>query len=103
MALSVLLTRPELVAGAMALHSRMLPEIATQMAPAAAFEGKHLWVSQGLQDTVIPIAHGEFIRQQVSVLPLSLTYREFEGAHELRMAELSAFSGWLEQRAAVAA
>ncbi|QIL79370.1 phospholipase [Diaphorobacter sp. HDW4A] len=103
MALSVLLTRPELVAGAMALHSRMLPEIAAQVAPAAAFEGKHLWVSQGLQDNVIPIAHGEFIREQVSALPLSLTYREFEGAHELRMAELSAFAGWLEQRTAVAA
>lgn len=102
MSLSVLLTRPELVAGAMALHSRMLPEVAEQIAPAAAFEGKHLWVSQGLQDGVIPIAHGEFIRQQVSHLPLALTYREFDGAHELRLPELSAMSGWLERLGAEA-
>ncbi|QIL69066.1 phospholipase [Diaphorobacter sp. HDW4B] len=103
MALSLLLTRPELVAGAVALHSRMLPEIVPHIASAEAFEGKRLWVSQGLQDNVIPIANGEFIRKQVAALPLQLTYREFEGAHEIRMEELSAFAGWLEQLGSVAA
>ena len=103
MALSVLLTRPELVEGAVALHSRMLPEIVPHIAAAESFVGKHLWVSQGLQDNVIPVANGEFIRKQVASLPLQLTYREFDGAHEIRMEELAAFAGWLEQLGAVEA
>ena len=103
MALSVLLTRPELVEGAVALHSRMLPEIVPHIAAAESFVGKHLWVSQGLQDNVIPVANGEFIRKQVASLPLQLTYREFDGAHEIRMEELAAFAGWLEQLGAIEA
>lgn len=97
MSLSVLLTRPDLVAGAMALHSRMLPEIVPQRAAQAAFKGRQLWVSQGLLDNVIPIANGEFIRSQVKELPLHLTYREFASAHEIRPDELQALVEWLEQ------
>lgn len=97
MALSVLLTRPETVAGAMALHSRLLPEILPHIAPAQAFTGKQLWVSQGLQDGVIPPPNGHFIRQQVQDLPLALSYHEFEGAHEIRQAELQALIEWLER------
>ena len=102
MALSLLLTRPEMIEGAVALHSRLLPEIIAHLAPAAAFEGKSLWVSQGLQDHVIPVAQGEYIRQQVAGLPLELTYREFDSAHELRADELEAFTQWLEQLSAAA-
>ena len=97
MSLSVLLTKPELVAGAMALHSRLLPEVLSQIAPASAFAGKQLWVSQGLQDNVIPVANGHFIVKQVEPLGLNLTYREFEGAHEIRPQELTALVAWLQQ------
>ena len=103
MSLSVLLTKPELVAGAMALHSRLLPEVLSQIAPASAFAGKQLWVSQGLQDNVIPVAYGHFIVKQVEPLGLNLTYREFEGAHEIRPQELTALVAWLQQLKPVSA
>ena len=103
MSLSVLLTKPELVAGAMALHSRLLPEVLSQIAPASAFAGKQLWVSQGLQDNVIPVANGHFIVKQVEPLGLNLTYREFEGAHEIRPQELTALVAWLQQLKPVSA
>ena len=103
MSLSVLLTKPELVAGAMALHSRLLPEVLSQVAPASAFAGKQLWVSQGLQDNVIPVANGHFIVKQVEPLGLNLTYREFEGAHEIRPQELTALVAWLQQLKPVSA
>ena len=103
MSLSVLLTKPELVAGAMALHSRLLPEVLSQIAPASAFAGKQLWVSQGLQDNVIPVANGHFIVKQVEPLGLNLTYREYEGAHEIRPQELTALVAWLQQLKPVSA
>ena len=103
MSLSVLLTKPDLVAGAMALHSRLLPEVLSQIAPASAFAGKQLWVSQGLQDNVIPVANGHFIVKQVEPLGLNLTYREFEGAHEIRPQELTALVAWLQQLKPVSA
>ena len=103
MSLSVLLTKPELVAGAMALHSRLLPEVLSQIAPASAFAGKQLWVSQGLQDNVIPVANGHFIVKQVEPLGLNLTYREFEGAHEIRPQELTTLVAWLQQLKPVSA
>ncbi|MDR2336268.1 MAG: phospholipase [Burkholderiaceae bacterium] len=100
MSLSVLLTRPETVAGAVALHSRLLPEIVPHIQPAAAFVGKLLWVSQGLQDNVIPPVAGAVIRDAIKELPLRLSYTEFEGAHEIRAEELGALIAWLERTAA---
>lgn len=103
MALSVLLTRPETVAGAVALHSRLLPEILPQLAEPQAFAGKQLWVSQGLQDAVIPPSNGHVIRKLAQELPLKLHYREYPGAHEIRAEELSELVVWLEQVGTVAA
>ena len=70
---------------------RVLPLAAS----AASLQGKHLWVSHGLQDTVIPLASARQIRDHASTLPLALTYQEFPGAHEIRPAELAAALRWL--------
>ena len=60
-------------------------------------------MSQGLQDNVIPVANGHFIVKQVEPLGLNLTYREFEGAHEIRPQELTALVAWLQQLKPVSA
>jgi phospholipase/carboxylesterase len=65
-------------------------------APPAALQGKHLWVSHGLQDGVIPLASAQAIRAHAATLPVALTYREFPGAHEIRPAELQAAMQWLD-------
>ena len=97
MALSLLLTRPALLHAALVWHSRLLPQIVPHIAPAEAFKGKHLWVSHGTHDNVIPLANAHAIRRQAQALPLHLAYEEFAGAHEIRAAELAHTVEWLEE------
>ena len=96
MALSLLRTRPDLLQAALVMHSRLLPEVDALAAPAEALQGKQLWVSHGLQDTVIPLASAQAIRAHAATLPVALTYTEFPGAHEIRPAELQAAMLWLQ-------
>lgn len=96
MALSLLLSRPELMRAGVVWHSRLLAQIVPHIAPADAFHGKHLWLSHGTQDNVIPLAAAQSIRRQVQTLPLRLSYEEFNSAHEIRPAELAHTVTWLQ-------
>ena len=96
MALSLLLSRPELMRAAVVWHSRLLPQIVPHIAAPDAFHGKHLWVSHGTHDNVIPLAAAQSIRRQVQALPLHLAYEEFASAHEIRPAELAHTVAWLQ-------
>ncbi|MDP3798725.1 MAG: alpha/beta fold hydrolase [Polaromonas sp.] len=100
MSLSLLLTQPELVHGAMVLHSRLLDEVLPFVAPGAQLQGKQLWVSGGNRDQVLPIVHSRSIREHVQKLPLTLRYTEFPSAHEITPDELTAAMQWLRQLAA---
>lgn len=100
MSLSLLLTQPELVHGAMVLHSRLLDEVLPFVAPGAQLQGKQLWVSGGSRDQVLPVAHSRSIREHVQELPLTLRYTEFPNAHEITPDELTAAMQWLRQLAA---
>lgn len=95
MALSLLLTRPELMQGALVMHSRLLKEVIPHQASPEKFEGKQLWVSHGTRDQVLPLANAHLIRDQVQTLPLSLTYAEFPNAHEITPDELAQAMQWL--------
>lgn len=97
MALSLLRTQPALQQAAMVMHSRLLPEVDALAAPAEALQGKQLWVSHGLQDGVIPLANAQAIRALAATWPVTLTYTEFPGAHEIRPAELQAAMAWLQE------
>ena len=96
MSLSLLLTRPELLAAALVMHSRLLPEIEPSVAPAEALRGRRLWVSHGTADSVMPLANAHIIRDRIRELPVELSYAEFPGGHEIRPAELSAVMTWLD-------
>lgn len=100
MALTLLLTRPELLHGAMAWHSRLLPQALPHAAPAAALTGRHLWVSHGTHDNVIPLTSAQTIRDHAKTLPLTLSYREYPGMHEIRPEELRDSMAWLHDLAA---
>jgi len=95
MALSLLRTQPALMHAALVMHSRLLPEVDGLAAPAAALQGKQLWVSHGTQDQVIPLSNAHAIRDHMGALPLTLRYAEFPGGHEIRPAELQAVMAWL--------
>lgn len=100
MSLSLLLTRPELLHGCMVWHSRLLPQALPHAAPAEALAGRHLWVSHGVQDNVIPLASAQAIRDHAKALPLTLNYREYPGLHEIRPEELRDTMAWLQGLAA---
>lgn len=97
MALSLLLTQPQRMHGAMVMHSRLLAEVLPLLAPPAALQGKQLWVSAGTRDAVLPPAHAQAIRQSAQQWPLTLTYTEFPGAHEITPHELAQAMAWLQQ------
>lgn len=99
MALSLLLTQPALMQAAMVWHSRLLPQVLPFATPPDALRGKQLWLSHGTQDNVIPLAHAQAIAHHMAPLPVTVTYREFPGAHEIRPAELSATVTWLDSLA----
>ena len=103
MALSLLLTRPELLHAAMVWHSRLLAEVVPLQAPHEALHGKKLWLSHGTHDNVIPLASAQAIAHHMATLPVSVTYREFPGAHEIRPPELAATVAWLESLSATPA
>ena len=96
MSLSLLLTRPDLMAGAMVWHGRMLSTDLVPAAPGAALAGRALWISHGTSDDVIPLSHAHDMRDAVQPLPLALTYRDFPGAHGIHPQELAESMAWLE-------
>jgi phospholipase/carboxylesterase len=95
MALSLLLTQPELLKGAMVLHSRLLPQVLPFVVPSEALQGRQLWVSHGTRDQVIPLANAHATRTFVKALPLGLHYAEFPNAHEITADELAQAMAWL--------
>ncbi|HYW57411.1 MAG TPA: dienelactone hydrolase family protein [Polaromonas sp.] len=95
-ALSLLLTQPGLLQGAMVLHSRLLAQVVPLVATNAALTGKQLWLSHGTHDQVIPLDRAHAIRELVQTLPIELRYSEYPSAHELIQQELVDAMGWLE-------
>lgn len=95
MALSVLLTYPQRLRGAMVLHGRLLPEVVPDVAPSGAFAGKALWVSHGSADRIMPPPDAQAIRAMASTLPLELGGADFPGGHELLSAEWAQALRWL--------
>lgn len=96
MALSMLLIRPELLRAGIIWHSRLLSQTIARTAAPEAFRNKHLWVSHGVQDAVIPLASAQAIRRHVEALPIHLTYGEYPGGHEIPSVELAQTMQWLQ-------
>ena len=98
MSASVALTRPELVAGAVLMSGRILPQIAPLIAPPERLEGLPLLVVHGTEDGTLPIHHGRASRELLSGLPVRLLYREYPMGHEVSAESLRDVSLWLAAR-----
>jgi phospholipase/carboxylesterase len=98
MSASVALTEPELVAGAVLMSGRILPEIRPLMASSPRLEGLPFLVVHGVADTVLPIQHGRSSRTLLESLPVRLDYREYPIGHEVSQQSLADIAGWLRQR-----
>lgn len=98
MSLSLALTRPEKLAGVVAMSGRVLPEVLPKMAPAEAMRGLPILVVHGTEDVVLPIHHGRAARDRLSALPVALTYREYSMGHNVSEETLADVTTWLRQR-----
>lgn len=88
MSLTLALTRPDLLAGVVAIAGRTLsellaaaPPLGGHLAPPAALTGFPLLVMHGLYDDVLPIQHGRATRDLLTRLPVALAYKEYNMGH----------------------
>jgi phospholipase/carboxylesterase len=98
MSASVALTRPELVAGAVLMSGRILPEIRPMIASSEELSGLPFLVVHGTADIVLPIANGRASRELLSSLPVYLTYHEYPMGHEVNQESLSDVTIWLTEQ-----
>jgi phospholipase/carboxylesterase len=100
MALSVALTRPDLVRGAVLHSGRVLPGLAKRAAPADALRNLEALVLHGAGDDVLPVRNGREIRDLLApILGDRLTYREHDAGHFVSEASLADAAAWLAARA----
>jgi phospholipase/carboxylesterase len=95
MSASIALTRPQLVAGAVLMSGRILPEIQPLIASNEELSGLPFLVVHGTADMVLPISYGHASRQLLSSLPVELTYHEYRIGHEVSQESLADVTAWL--------
>ncbi len=98
MSASVALTRPDLVAGAVLLSGRILPEIRPLIAKAEQLQGLPFLVMHGTADNVLPVHHGRATHHLLSALPVQLDYREYPMGHEIMARSLADAAAWLSRQ-----
>ncbi len=81
MSLGVALTRPDKVAGVVAMSGRILPEIRPLVAPPEELEDRQILLLHGTEDPMLPIYDGRDNREILTSLPVRLDYREYRMGH----------------------
>jgi phospholipase/carboxylesterase len=98
MSASVALTRPDLIAGAVLMSGRIMPDIQSKIAPPEQLEGLPILVVHGTLDQVLPINNGRNSRDILSKLPVDLTYHEYPMGHTVSEESLADVTKWLRAR-----
>jgi phospholipase/carboxylesterase len=96
MALSVLLTRPELIAGAMSFSGVPPMLEPAELAPAEKLRGKPVFAGHGTQDQVVSLQRGRMLRGVAERAGLALEWREYEMGHMVLPEELQDAKAWLQ-------
>jgi phospholipase/carboxylesterase len=99
MALSVALTRPELVRGLVVHSGRLIPDLRERAAPAAALARLEALALHGVDDPVLPVERGQEIRDFLApLLGDRLVYAEHDAGHEVTAESLADVARWLSAR-----
>jgi phospholipase/carboxylesterase len=99
MALSVALTRPDLVRGVVVHSGRLIADLGARIAPAAALARLDALVLHGSEDPVLPVERGREIRDFLEpVLGERMTYAEHDAGHEITAASLDDVRWWVTAR-----
>jgi phospholipase/carboxylesterase len=95
MSLALALTRPEKIAGVVAMSGRFPLSVLGDDLDRKALGGMPVLVTHGLYDPMLPIEEGRGIQKALQALPLELTYREYPMGHEVNLESLRDVSAWL--------
>ena len=98
MSLSVALTRPEKVAGVVAMSGRFPDAVRPQIAPPEELRGLPILLQHGIEDPVLPIHYGRAARGILDGLPIWLDYHEYRMGHHVTQESLADVSAWLTAR-----
>jgi phospholipase/carboxylesterase len=98
MSLACSLTFPGVASGVVALSGRLLPQTVELIGDHELLTGLPIFVGHGVNDPLLPIGHGREIRTKLETLPVDLTYREYEMAHEISIEEVRDVAAWLTAR-----
>ena len=94
MALALGLTRPALVRGIAALSGHV-PAVAPTDIAIDQLHHMPVFVSHGITDQVLPIQDGRDLRNWLTALPVSLSYHEYDMAHEISGETLRDALAWM--------
>lgn len=98
MSLATLLISPHLVAGAVCMSGRLLPEIIPHKASPEQLAGKPVLLMHGTTDARLGIEFARKARGTLQDLGLQLTYHELPMGHEVTPESLALASAWLSAR-----
>jgi phospholipase/carboxylesterase len=98
MSLAVALTDPGAVAGVVAMSGRILPQTLAAIPDKDSLVGLPIFMAHGSRDMILPVLHGRDAREKLSALPVELTYREYDMAHEISADSLDDITEWLKDR-----
>jgi len=105
LSLALTLTRPDLLAGVVAMSGRTVPELFSQdgplaghLAPREQLENFPLLVVHGTQDQVLPVRYGRDTCDCFAALPVKLTYKEYDMPHSVSEESLRDAAAWLRAR-----
>ncbi len=101
MSLTLALTSPAVVAGVVAMSGRIPTEAFEAFqwsAPKGDLEGLPILLIHGTRDAVVRVQHAHHARNLLETLPVTLTYHEYDMAHEVTPRSLSLAVAWLMAR-----
>jgi len=91
---SVVLTEPELVAGAVLMSGRILPEVVPLAAGPERLASARVLIVHGTRDDRLPLHHGQASRQTLRSLGVEPDYREFAMGHTITDESLAFVGDW---------
>ncbi|HEX3525660.1 MAG TPA: alpha/beta hydrolase-fold protein [Thermoanaerobaculia bacterium] len=98
MAYELALRDPKRFAGLAALSSWFPEPLVESLPKLPEHEGFPVLVMHGTQDTMLPVEQARASREALRPFGVSITYREFDMAHEIRPDALRVLLRWLDER-----
>lgn len=105
LALLMVLTRPDVLAGAIAMSGKLPGEllatsspITRQLAGREAISGFPIFLTHGTQDDVVKVEEGQRVRDRLMSLQANVFYREYDTGHTIPRQIMSDLDIWLSAR-----